>query len=307
MFSHEIDPVMKKNVVVLLLLCYTFVTMAQTPTKLESIKIVPIDTVYWKKSAQVGINLNQGSFSGNWKGGGVNSVALGAFFNVKSDYMQRRFNWTSEVQLQYGIIKNQDQNSRKNVDRIFLDTKVGHRLSPVWLAFGNINFLSQFAPGYRYEEIASGGERKVLISNFFAPAFLTESMGLEYKPTTYFNLQFGLGTIRQTFVMDDSITFGEPTRYGVLPGKTVRNEFAFQLIANYDRNIAENLNLKARYLLFANYATLGAIDHRLDVSLTAKINRFVNVNLTGIVLYDQDQDNAIQYSQGLAIGFLYAF
>ncbi|MFD1142709.1 DUF3078 domain-containing protein [Larkinella insperata] len=298
---------MKKELYTFFLLCLSTASVAQTLTRLDSIKVVPLDTVYWKRSAQVGINLNQGSFSNNWKGGGVNSVALGAFFNAKSDYMQRRFNWTSEVQLQYGIVKNEGQDSRKNVDRIFLDTKVGYRLNPVWLAFGNINFLSQFAPGYRYESLAGGGERSLLISNFFAPAFLTESMGLEYKPATYFNLQFGLGTIRQTFVLDDAIETGEPTRYGVAPGKKVRNEFAFQLIANYDRNIAENLNLKARYLLFANYATLNAIDHRLDVSLTAKVNRFVNVNLTGIILYDKDQDEAVQYSQGLAIGFLYAF
>ena len=298
---------MKTSSFLLFLLGWSAVAMAQKPTRLDSIKVVPIDTVYWKRSAQAGINLNQGSFSSNWKGGGVNSIALGAFFNAKSDYMQRRFNWTSEVQLQYGIVKNQDQDSRKNVDRIFLDTKVGHRLSPVWLAFGNLNFLSQFAPGYRYEQLSGGGERNVLISNFFAPAYLTESVGLEYKPTPYFNLQFGLGTIRQTFVTDDSITIGEPSRYGVAPGKNVRNEFAFQLIANFDRNLMENLNLKARYQLFANYATLNAIDHRLDISLTAKVNKYVNVNLTGIVLYDKDQDDAIQYSQGLAIGFLYSF
>ncbi|MGA0556904.1 DUF3078 domain-containing protein [Larkinella sp. VNQ87] len=298
---------MKKSIVLVTLVIWSTFAMAQKPTKLDSIKIIPLDTVYWKRSAQFGINLNQGSFSSNWKGGGVNSVALGAFFNAKSDYMQRRFNWTSEVQLQYGIVKNEGQNSRKNVDRIFLDTKVGNRLSPVWLAFGNINFLSQFAPGYRYETLPSGGERSVLISSLFSPAFLTESIGLEYKPVTYFNLQFGLGTIRQTFVLDDDITIGEPTRYGVPPGKNVRNEFAFQLIANFDKNVAENLNLKARYQLFANYATLDAIDHRLDLALTAKVNKYINVNLTGIFLYDQDQDDAIQYSQGLAIGFLYSF
>ncbi|RRB03820.1 DUF3078 domain-containing protein [Larkinella rosea] len=298
---------MKKSAFILFFICGSILSMAQKPTRLDSIKVVPLDTVYWKRTAQFGINLNQGSFSSNWKGGGVNSVALGAFLNAKSDYMQRRFNWTSEIQLQYGMLKNQGQGARKSVDRIFLDTKVGHRLNPVWLAFGNLNFQSQFATGYRYETLTSGGERSVLISNFFAPAYLTESVGLEYKPTTYFNLQFGLGTIRQTFVTDDSISIGEPTRYGVEPGKTVRNEFAFQLIANLDKNIAENLNLKARYQLFANYATLNAIDHRLDVSLTAKINKYVNVNLTGILLYDKDQDNAIQYSQGLAIGFLYSF
>ncbi|GAB3333415.1 DUF3078 domain-containing protein [Larkinella ripae] len=298
---------MKISILLTFLIGWSTLVRAQKPTNLDSIKVIPLDTTYWKRSAQFGLNLNQGSFSSNWKGGGVNSVALGAFFNAKSDYMQRRFNWTSEVQLQYGIVKNQGQDSRKNVDRIFLDTKAGHRLSKAWLAFGNLNFLSQFAPGYRYEELASGGERYVLISNFLSPGYLTESVGLEYKPVTYFNLQFGLATLRQTFVTDDSITIGEPARYGVAPGKTVRNEFAFQLIANFDRNIAQNLNLKARYQLFANYETLNAIDHRLDVSLTAKINKYVNVNLTGIILYDKDQDDAIQYSQGLAIGFLYSF
>ena len=65
--------------------------------------------------------------------------------------------------------------------------------------------------------------------------------------------------------------------------------------------------MKARYLLFANYRTLEwkKIDHRLDLGLTAKVARFVDVSLNGIALYDYDQDNDVQFSQGLTIGLGY--
>jgi hypothetical protein len=60
-------------------------------------------------------------------------------------------------------------------------------------------------------------------------------------------------------------------------------------------------------MAFANYNTLEAIDSRLDVSFTAKINRFINVSLTSVMLYDQDMDYKIQYSQALTLGILYNY
>lgn len=80
-----------------------------------------------------------------------------------------------------------------------------------------------------------------------------------------------------------------------------------QLFANLDTDLSENLNLKSRYMMFANYETLkwDTIDHRLDITITAKISDIINVTLTGRSLYDLDQDPGIQYSQGLALGILY--
>ena len=46
-------------------------------------------------------------------------------------------------------------------------------------------------------------------------------------------------------------------------------------------DIATNMNLKARYLLFASYEKLNNIDQRLDMTLTAKVNRVVNVTING--------------------------
>jgi len=33
-----------------------------------------------------GLNINQASFSDNWKGGGVNSVAFSVYLNGRADY-----------------------------------------------------------------------------------------------------------------------------------------------------------------------------------------------------------------------------
>ncbi|HLU90070.1 MAG TPA: hypothetical protein VKZ51_09580, partial [Cyclobacteriaceae bacterium] len=130
----------------------------------------------------------------------------------------------------------------------------------------------------------------------------------EYKPNQEFALRISPFSPRLTFVTDKTLYLTVPENYGVPIGKTVRQEWlAAQVFATYDKNITETLNLKSRYLLFANYETLAwkTIDHRLDVTLTAKITNLINVTFTSINLYDIDQDPGIQYSQGLALGILY--
>ncbi|MNY66333.1 hypothetical protein D3C86_2037420 [compost metagenome] len=88
----------------------------------------------------------------------------------------------------------------------------------------------------------------------------------------------------------------------------MRTEAALiQLVANFDKDIAKDVNLKFRYLLFSSFKHPLNIDNRLDAQLTAKINKYVNVNLGAIMVYDEDQSNKIQFAQALSIGFLFAF
>jgi hypothetical protein len=70
-----------------------------------------------------------------------------------------------------------------------------------------------------------------------------------------------------------------------------------------------NINLKWRYMMYANYETLEAktIDHRFDLDLVAKVNKYINVSLGGIMIYDFDQDSGAQFSQVFSLGFLYTF
>lgn len=272
-------------------------------------QIVRIDsTSHWKKSLNFGINLNQASFSSNWKAGGVNSIGINSLFNYKANYKKDRASWDNTIDMLFGFVNNQGQGYRKTTDRIYLDTKYGHDLSEKWGLFSSLSFTTQFTEGYVYNEDGT----KDLISDIFAPAFITSAWGLEYHPVDYFKVRFAPFAPRLTIVQDASrfITAVGPTPYGVEPPDNTRFEWlAFQMQADFNKDIAENLNLKWRYVMFANYETLElkTIDHRLDLNLTAKVNQFINVSVGGILLYDYDQDSGAQLSQAMTLGFAYSF
>ena len=80
------------------------------------------------------------------------------------------------------------------------------------------------------------------------------------------------------------------------------------MLADFDKDIAMNMNLKVRYVLFANYKTfeMNKVDHRVDLNLTAKVNKYINVSIGGIFLYDFDQDASPQYSQAFSLGVMYS-
>ncbi|MHC8948759.1 DUF3078 domain-containing protein [Sphingobacterium hungaricum] len=276
-----------------------------------------LEVNYWKHWSRFGVNANQASFSDNWSNGGVNSMALG--FNTwhKSEYNKNKINFTSEIDLRYGKIKNKDQLAKKNNDRIFWDNKLSYKISKAWAVYASITFESQFDNGFSYARDADNNEFiKDTISSFMAPGYFTESVGLEYKPDNTFSVRLGTGTARQTLILDDRIappaTATNPV-FGVDPGKNFRNDLAFQITANLDRNLSKNLNLKGRYNLFADYTDITDPDHRLDLTLTAKVTRVINVTLTGIGLYDSeyiaagDTKAKIQYSQALALGLTFNF
>jgi len=263
-------------------------------------EIIPADTSYWLKEISGGLNLNQGSFSSNWQGGGVSSIAVGTYLNGRANYAKDKWTWDNTMDFAYGIVKNKDEDGRKSTDRIYLDSKVGYKINDKWNYFFAVNFLSQFAPGYDF-----GEDEKTLISKFLNPGYLTTSLGFEYKPNDEFSLRISPLAPRWTFVTDTELYTNVESNYGVEVGKKVRTEWlAFNLLADWNKKLSENLTLKMRYQMFANYETLAfdTIDHRLDLGLEAKVSNLINVSLTSLSIYDIDQDDKIQFSQGLALG-----
>jgi hypothetical protein len=291
-------------VLITFLVCFISFELAAQFVKVDS-------TSNWKKRFRVGMNINQASFSSNWKAGGVNSLGFNTVLNFQANYKKDRNSWDNSIDLLYGMVNNQGQGYRKTLDRIYLDTKYGRSMSAKWDMFLSANFLSQFAKGYSYSKDANGLEIATLISDVFAPAFITTAWGMEYHPVDYFKIRFAPFAPRVTIVkdVDRFVTVDNPTPYGVNPGENARYEWlAFQMLAEFNKDIAPNVNLKWRYVMFANYETLELkkIDHRLEAAFSAKVTKFINVSLGSIIIYDFDQDLGAQISQAFSLGMLYS-
>ena len=266
----------------------------------------------WLIQGKGGLNLNEAALSSNWRGGGANTLGLSVLANAKASRQQGIHSFDNEADFLFAFSQTAGLGYRKTQDRLYLDTKYGRAISKKWDMFVSLNLLSQFAPGYRYDADANGNPLPREVSGLFAPAYLTAAYGFEYHPNAAFSVRLSPFAPRLTVVSRVERFVGAlgDAPYGVRPGHSTHWELlAAQVLASYDKNLSANLNLKARYLLFADYRTLAfdRLDQRLDLTLTAKVARFVNVSLNGTALYYYNQDSAIQYSQGLTLGVAYAF
>lgn len=283
-------------------ICFFLMTISIASAQ-DSSDVVPADTSYWLKSIEGTFALNQASFSGNWTAGGINSLAFSAGLLGRANYAKGKWVWDNTFDLIYGVLKNSGEDSRKSNDRIFIDSKVGIKASEKWNYFFSVNYLTQFAPGYTVTDT-----ERTLISKFSNPAFLTMAIGMGYKPNNEFSLRLSPFSPRFTFVTDTALYLNVPDNYGVPIGQTVRKEWlAASIQADWDKKLSENISLKARYQMFANYETLAfnSIDHRFDLVLAAKVSNAISVTLTALSVYDLDQDEKIQFSQALGIGLVF--
>ncbi|MCR9062336.1 MAG: DUF3078 domain-containing protein [Cytophagales bacterium] len=263
---------------------------------------------WWDRKTQVALNFAQASFNDSWQGGGVNNFAIGLLFNNLAVKYKGKGVWTNDIQFQYGFLRNKGLDLRKSNDRLFAESKYASSITPKINWFAGVNLLTQLGAGYNFDE---NGDRGNMISNFLAPGFLSEGIGLEYKPVDYFVLQLGGATIRQTFVANETVfdnTFvdveGVDRSYGVARDKKLLNELGLQVVAAFDKNLTESVNLKWRYQGFLAYAPDSKpIDHNINLIAASKIGKYFNVNFSLIGIYDADQVKKFQLSQGLSAGF----
>ena len=266
---------------------------------------------WWTKNTQLGANFSGSAFSQNWQGGGNNNIVFGGIFGHRADFTKGQGVWSNDLQIQVGSLtnftKDKPKEVRKNLDRLFFETKFAKKISPKLNWFAGVNFLSQLLKGFDYTDT-----KKPLVSTLFAPAFLSEGVGVEYKPSKHLVLSFGGATLRQTIVASDklkssSVYIGKPEIFGVPRAKNIKNQGGFQLVAAYDKNISSMVNLKWRWQVFTPYQ-FNEFDHNLNAIATIKVNKYINLNAALIGIYDRSQtspknEKPWQLNAGANLGF----
>ncbi len=146
------------------------------------------------------------------------------------------------------------------------------------------------------------------VSNFMAQGFGYLSVGLDYKPTSYFSFYFSPVTAKYTIVreqrladlglygvraaeFDYSDTVGGKAPVMTRKGETFRTEFGWYANIFFKKDIAKNINLQSRLELFNNYQNFGQnVDVNWQNTLNMKVNKYITVSLINQMIYDYDVD-----------------
>ncbi len=231
----------------------------------------------------------------NWAKGGVDALTGQLNIDGVAERNRDQDNWRSTGKIAYGITRIDDEDPRKSTDEFRFETvytrKLGLWVNPYVAATAN----SQFTPGYEYGPLDT-----MRISGFFDPAFFTQSIGFGWTPYQPLRTRLGFA-LKETWSRDFAARYVDET------GDNFKIEPGMEFVAGYAQTLLGNLLISSDLVLFSNFKAVDEIDGRWDNSISAKINRFIDVSLNLEILYDKDISESRQVKQSLALGLTYAF
>lgn len=249
------------------------------PTALYS-QQVPDTLKRWEVKGLFSLNFSQISLT-NWAAGGRSSTAGVGIFNLQANYTKDNLLWENNLDLGYGLIREQKRQMVKSDDKIDFTSKLGLKQSEKLYYTLLFNYKTQFTEGYKYPNTTD------VISNFMAPGYFTLALGLDYKPQKDLSFFFSPATAKLTVVSDENLS--NQGAFGVDPGKNTRMEVGAILKMDMNTEIMKNVTLNNKVELFSNYLEKPQnIDIDWDLMLNMKVNDYLSANLITNLIYDDD-------------------
>jgi hypothetical protein len=259
-----------------------------------------------------------GQFSGtqsafkDWQEGGLNSLSFTAGINGTAEQESGRWTQRHDLRLGFGLLTSEadeaDEPIRKAEDRIRVESNLRYEGEGFFRRFEptiSARLRTQFAKGFDYTDNPfpaghpfAGQETPVQTSEFFAPAFLTETLGLTYAPKEWYTVRLSAAS-KQTVVRDERLG----TLYDIDPGEQIRVEGGAELAGTIDREIFSNVRYKSSASIFLS---VGQIENPPDVVwenyFIMQVNSWLTTNLEVTALFDENTTDAIQLKEVLSLG-----
>lgn len=253
----------------------------------------------WQKEMVGAINLTQTSFA-NWTQGGENSFAWQFNLNFRFEDERKKTNWANSGKLTYGATKLGEQDFRKSIDEIKLESVFTYKLNTHVNPFFAVTGETQFGPGYDYDV-----EPKTQISAFMDPGYFRESVGIGFAPNKIVKTRLGFG-LKQTFTRDFPVPYADNPETTDKVEK-FKNEAGLESVTDVNWKVTKKTLFISKLELFYDFKALNRTDVRWDNILTVELTKYLNVNFNFKLFYDRDISTRRQIMQSIALGLVYNF
>ena len=290
-----------KKILILTLLFLSFNSFSNI--RLDSVWTSP--TSYYLSKGKITTLLNQSQYK-NWVAGGVNNLSLTLILDYDFTLKNGDLEWINRIDGAYGLVKNQDEDIKKNEDRLELYSLLALKNKGRWSYSAVFNLKSQWSNGYEYSPLPNGVIDRTLTTKFLSPAYSQVGLGMFYKRDDNFWFNYALLSARYIMVntvFTESLLDGE-NYFGVEKGKSGRFEAGGIISAYYKKEIMKNMHMENKLNLFQNYLEDPLnIDVDYTLSLEFTINQFFSTNILVQILYDDNAIPEIQLKEVFGVSF----
>jgi len=265
--------------------------------------ILPIDSMkvydsgtFWRFEGRTRLNM-QTVFLSDWADGGESSVSGATYFDMILIYEKGNFKFENYFNTSYGMQLYQYPNARKTEDNFKYTSSVAHQFKKHWFYNAQTELKSQYSKGYKYPNDS------VEVSDFFAPGYLTLSLGVENKSIKGLSIFVSPMAGKLIFVMNQDLA--NEGKYGVKaavknddgeiikPGENLKAELGMQIKLRYSHELFKNVDLRSHLVLYNNYADPDLsnrwnIDVDWETLFDFTINRYFVANFYIHLIYDHN-------------------
>lgn len=298
---------MKKILFAAILLAACFSTVRAEDAKQDS-----VTNIYWLKGITTDIGFSQLALS-NWAAGGFGQISLNTYADAYANYTKDNLLWNNEFQIGYGFIWSQEDASRikKSDDRLILDSKFGYKAVEKLYISTIFNMRSQLAKGLDYNTDTQ-------VSGFFAPAYISLGVGIDYSPWKNVSINFAPLTGNTVIVSIPELR----ERYGNRLDQACRFELGAQMKIDAKLEV-QNFKASTSVLLFTDYLSKPfSVKVNWDANVEARITKFFSVTLRTNLIYDDNvmfdkldpatgevigRGPKVQFKELFSAGFSYTF
>ena len=251
----------------------------------------------WKNSLVTAFNVTQVSFT-DWAQGGENALAYAVSGVGKTTYEPKNVTWTFSYKLGFGQTKLGDQPLRKSDDKIELETVFAYQFGAYVNPYAAATLKTQFATGYKYDNLGIATP----LSDFFDPAYLTQSLGAGYQIIPQVKTRLGYG-LREIYTNNFFVYADDPK---TIHREYVKIEDGFESVTDIQWKVDDNVVFVSKIELFMTIRTPDKAILRSDNTLRVQAAKFIAVTLNANIINDRQISPHTQVMNTLAIGLSYA-
>lgn len=286
---------MKKSLLLsFALLAFGHVAFAQLDRSAEDKKMAA-EKMGWQRGGGIGLDLSGMGIANPRVGAGANRFGIGGigtfFMNRKDSSSYWDNNGSLQLSLQrIGQTKPTDGlGFQKNLDILRLTSRYGRKLKggKLYIAaegMAQTLLLETYASNFLKQQNAEDN----VVAKFFAPALLTFSPGLDWRPNPKYSVFLSPASVRLIFVGDDALA--NLNIHGNDIGKNNSLQVGANLVGKYtNKYLKERITTTSTLNLFSNYRRQ---PEKVDViwqnNLSILIFKGLSLDLLGELYYDYD-------------------
>ena len=251
----------------------------------------------WVPQLKLELNLSQIAFK-DWSKGGENSFSFTGIVNWKMKYKSNNWSFENEFGAAAGrsrvepdIIKT-TANEMYNISVLRFDIDDSYQ-SP----FISLLIRTPITPGYDYKETPAK-----VISGFFDPGYITQTLGVFYSKSNVFKTRIGLA-FEESFANKFADRYTDDKETSSL--EYFKFETGIESVTDLEVNLDEDIVYKSTLRLFSGFDRLSVWDVIWKNTVTAKFNSWFNVNFLFLLVHNTKESLRTQMQESIQIGLVY--